>query len=269
MRLTHEQLAGMWVEGDWSGLWMAAIPWVQLAGSSLHVEHPEDMLQEGYLAAGLEVRHWNPALSKFQAHIYARTKHRMLDYLRKSGRRPMAPLDQEEPEEGEPVGFSYQDAGYAPHGFGDPAEELARLGAPEAAEAFLRRLEPRVALRLRERWGLPTLDEGAGDPQRVADMAISQGVPRETMRDTIKNAHRAAAVPSANEYGGTGSIYPPKGRQSMGRFMTAAERHPGWWSGGVARSMGDGAAWRENLGGVWKDWSYKPTDADVLRGARR
>ncbi len=267
MRLTHQQLLDYRVSEDWSTLWIESIPWVRLAATSLRTNSVEDLLQEGYLAAGRAVREWNPDLSPFWGHIYAYTRNRMLNYLRAQGRRTGTPLESADSDVEGPEA-TYGDMGHVPQGYGDAAQELARIAAPGAAEALLRRLDPATAMRLRERWGLPAFDSEGGEETSVPEMAHAQGVPRESLRDSLVKAQKSLArEQSRGEYRSTGAVYAPPGRRPLPAYVPVEDRYPGFWSG-LAGAMGDVSAWRESVGTVWNDWSWKPQYSDIRNGCK-
>lgn len=257
-RLTTEELQALHDAKDWKALWVAAIPYVHMAATSFRTADKEDLIQHGLLAVGPEIRNWDPARSPFQAHIYARSKYAMSRRLKREARAANAAAELEQDAEQDaasPLGVTYDDSGHVPHGYGDPVAELARMGAPEAADRLLRRLPPEVALWLRELWGLPVLDEEA-EPTDTRRIGAARGIPKETMRRRLREAE---------EFLGR--------EQEAGQYPLTADRpvasESGFWNIGMASVMGDTGAWRESTGSVWKDWAYRPTADDIERGARR
>lgn len=257
-RLTTEELQALHDAKDWRALWVQAIPYVHMAATSFRTADKEDLIQHGLLAVGPEIRNWDPARSPFQAHIYARSKYAMSRRLKREARAANAAAELEQDAEQDaasPLGVTYDDSGHVPQGYGDPVAELARMGAPEAADRLLRRLPPEVALWLRELWGMPAFD-GQEEPGNVRAIAARRGIPRTSMNDILRKAKTFLVT-----------------EQEAGQYPFTADRpvasESGFWNIGMASVMGDTGAWRESTGSVWKDWAYRPTADDILRGARR
>lgn len=275
-RLTCAEYQALRDKEDWAALWVAAIPWVKFAASSIRTDHKEDMIQSVLLDVGGAVPKWDPAKGNFPTYIRRVATRRMLNFVRDralaDGRqRPLHDFidDDDEPsahqERPQPT---YADAGYAPEGFRSAEDELSREHAAESVEIFLAQLPVLLSLMVREAFGLPVL-ESHDDEMQVKDIAAERGIPRQTLghqleraRKTMSANHRAVYVKV------TAPLYPPEGKVSW-RTHLPASRIPGFWDMGVASVMGDTDAWRESTGAVHGDWAWKPTDTDVMRGAKR
>lgn len=275
MRKTNAEYVAMLTAQDWGGLWEAAVPYVKFAVSSFKTDSREDATQEVLLHVGRLLHKWDPVRGPFTQFVTARARYEMMDYVRraagrsKKGQQKFQPaadierlVDDDEESVLEPT---YGDTWGVPEGFGSPEAELARLGSAAAVEALLARLEPSLALKFRERWGLPILDE---EPEEaaLADIADARGQNRETVRLQIEAGKKyLCAVHRRGHTSERGSIYPPPG---MEPWPQRPRGEPGFF---VGRSdiVNDVNLWRDNVSGVWTDWAWKPSDADVLRGCKR
>lgn len=280
-RLSHNELAALHASKDWGQLWVQAIPWVKFAVSSFKCESREDATQEVLLHIGEQLSKWDPARGAFSQFILARARYEMLDYLRlskhrsHSGKQKIQPPTQltflpDDEEDSETAAEpTYEDTGAVPQGFGSIEAELTRLGAAKAAEAFLRRLEPSLALRFRQRWGFPVLDEYPEDETGLPEVAAVSGVPETTLRrkfELAKNKWRERCEPRHTS--NKASIYPPKGREPWPQFQPDANVGS-FWDMGTSSAMGDCAVWRESVGSVYSDWSWKPLPSDIENGCKR
>lgn len=275
-RLTSAEYEALRDKEDWKSLWVAAIPWVKFAATSIRTDHREDLIQTALLHMGTVVSEWDPAKAAFPTFAQRVAKNRMIDFLRrKEVMDERYPQLQEDDEATDDLGthamrpqLTYSDTGHVPEGYGDANAELERQHASDSVERFLAQLPNLLSLLIRESFGLPVL-ELHEDPKMLKDIASDRGIPRPTLGHQLD---RAKKIMSANQRTAyvtpTTSLYPPEGRQSQ-RTHRPADRHPGFWNMGVASAMGDTDAWRESAGTVWSDWAWKPTDADILRGAKR
>lgn len=281
-RLSHDDLAFLHYKEDWGALWTQAIPWVKFAVSSFKCDSKEDAIQEVLLHIGEQLPKWDPERGPFSQFILARARFEMLDHIRlsknrsHSGKQKIQPPAQLSliPEDDEDFVSvfepTYEDMGAVPEGFGAPETELARLGAPKAAEAFLRRLEPSLALRFRQRWGLPVLDEYPEGETELQDVAAASGLHRNTLRRKFEKAQKEWCADARPQHTSqAASIYPPKGREPWPQYQDVDDFRPGFWNMGISSAMGDIAVWRESVGSIWGDWSWKPTDFDVENGCKR
>jgi hypothetical protein len=280
VRKTNAEYVAMLAAQDWGGLWEAAVPWVKFAVSSFATDSREDATQEVLLHIGQMLHKWDPARGPFTQFITARARYEMMDYVRRAAGRSKTGHQKFFPSAGLTSGGddaadadhklhpTYEHAQSVPESFGDPAEELARVGSAAAVEALLARLEPSLALKFRERWGLPILDEEPEETQ-LKDIAASHSVHRDALRREMDAAQRFLRTSQkATHDTSVTSIYPPQGRDCWPQVLSAAERYPGFWHGRV-NAMNDLAVWRDNVSNVWENWSWKPTDLDVFRGCKR
>lgn len=271
-RLTSKELELLRDEGDWKALWIAAVPWVKFAASSLRTDEREDLIQDGLLSVGANIKSWNPALGRFSTFVCSVARNAMLTHIERKDRKAAATreLDVEQPDNQEwsPLPqATYSDTAHTPAGFGDPTVELSRQFASDAAETLLTELNASESLLLRENLGLPILDDPA-EAMQIKEIAASRGVPRQTMNRDILELQRFLSARQAQRYTSTHmNIYPPEGREPLPPIISADRRHPGFWSG-LASAMGDTDAWRESVGSVWNDWSWKPLDQDIMNGAK-
>lgn len=267
-RLSTEELRDLHATKDYRGLWAACVPWVDLAISSLRISEREDVTQAVLLEMGREVKRWDPVRGKFQGHIYARARFAAMKFLKASKRdaQSATALDSLEEDEFEAPGLTYADTSHIPEGFGDIASEIAREGASEAVERLLARLDPRTALCFREIWGLPVLDERL-EPQTVLSVALARGKDAETFRRSMKESSENLSFRSAEAQIEGMALRPPAGYGSFRTNLPVDERYVGFWQG-LREIIGDGAAWRESVGGVYGDWSWKPDNLAIKNGCK-
>lgn len=274
-RLTNQQLEALKEEQNWKALWTAAIPWVHFAAGSLHTDDKEDLIQDGLLHVGAQIRKWEPKAGRFSTFVVNVARNVMLVSLKRRDlrRNSMTQMPEEDPSAEDHRTVTpptYEATDHTPEGFGDPAKELSREFSHEAAETLLTELNAGDSLRLREYLGLATID-AAEDPVPVGKMAVRHNIPQqamsrelieihETLKAKLRERQREQYMKNSNW------LYPPKGRIPW-RTNIPADRFPGFWSG-MAGVIGDADAWRESTGSVWKDWSWKPTDFDILNGAK-
>lgn len=88
--LTPDELRVLHAARDWRVLWQAAIPIVKhavtklLRSGQLSTDSAtDDLLQEGYLAAGPAIKSWNPDAGMFSTWISHAVRGAMLDHLRR------------------------------------------------------------------------------------------------------------------------------------------------------------------------------------------
>lgn len=275
-RLTSQELEALRTSANWKALWAAAIPWVNFAASSLRTDQREDLIQDGLMKVGKDIKSWDPTLGRFSTFVCTVARRAMLTHIGRKNRigdpeREFHDVDASGHDDSGNATLmpTYGDTGHTPEGFGDPATEIAREFSRDAAETLLTELNASDSLLLREYLGLPTFDDPA-EVMPVKDIATSRGDLRSTvsvrlmrLQETMRNAQRD------REYRGSStSIYPPPGKQPWCTNLQASKNHVGFWTGGVASAMGDTDAWRESVGSVWKNWSWKPTDLDISRGAK-
>lgn len=276
-RLTTEQLKALQDLEDWQSLWVAAIPWVKFAAMSLRTGDREDLIQDGLLEAGRQLKNWDSTRGQFSTFINNVARNAMLKHIKRKDRRHEVTraifegLSKDSVDCETTVVYpdpTYRDTPHTPEGFGDPAEEIGRAHVRAAAERLLQELDAGKSLMLREYFGLPVLDSH-DDAQTASEMGAARGVPRQTMEYRIRTAqkHFGEAM-KAGYMPSTVSIY-PQGQESRRTTITADERWPGFWNIGLASAMGDVDVWRESVGTVWNDWSWKPTAADIARGAKK
>lgn len=274
-RVTSAELQKFKDEQDWKALWTAAIPYVKFAASQMKSFSREDLLQDGLLAMQRIVQLWDPARGKFSSFVITRAKYAMLRAQKKTMTAQMMGtiLEQdshfEENEEG-PGELSYGEADHTPEGFGDPAAEIARWCAPEAAEKLLGHLPAETSLMLREIMGLPILDS-QDEPEQVVKLHRRRGISRATayVRMNMAFAKISDSMRRDGQGKSTGSLYPPEGRVRWRTNIRADLQWPGFWNQSLSSVMGDNDAWRESVGSVWNDWAWKPTDFDIMNGAKR
>lgn len=274
-RLTSAELESLRDKEDWKNLWLAAFPWVKFVATSIRTEHREDMLQTALLTVGSAIPKWDPTRANFWTYVQRVARRRMLNYVRDMAiaETRVQQLDEFSHDENEPT-FSerphptYAATSHTPEGFRSAEEELSRHFAADSVEIFLAELPSLLSLMVREVFGLPVL-ESHDDERQITDVAAERGIPRPTLGHQIERARKTMSANQRAVYvTSTTPLYPPEGRQSQ-RTHRPADRYPGFWNMGVASAMGDIDAWRESAGTVWGDWAWKPTDADILRGAKR
>jgi RNA polymerase sigma factor (sigma-70 family) len=272
-RLTTDELRALREQQDWKGLWFAAILWVKYAAAEVRGEDREDMIQAALLKVGRAIPKWNPNDSEFSTFINTVARNEMLEFQRKKRFRDehARVLDNEADVEGTDGSVygapqaTYQDMSHVPAGFASPAEELARLFAVDTAEWFLGQVDNLTSIAMRELFGLPVLEE-PGTETTITKMAAARGVRQQRMSERLAAAQKFIGEQLEQQYmGNTESIYPPEGRVP---WVTHRPAPSSFWSG-LTSVMGDTDAWRDSTGSVWGDWSWKPTDADILRGAKK
>lgn len=278
-RLTSKELELLRDEGDWKRLWAAAVPWVRFAASSLRTDEREDLIQDGLLEVGRQLKNWDPTRGRFSTFICNVARTSMLKHIMRKNRRKAPILDMnnwDEMNSDHDTEFgvlpSYRDTAHTPEGFDDPVVELARQFSQETAEILLAELNAADSFLLREAFGLPILDD-PGETKSIKDLAASRGVLRKTFVTRITAAKNRSSAPRLPGYVGNmmtahEATYPPEGRKSWCTNLQASKNHVGFWVGSIASAMGDTDAWRESVGAVWKDWSWKPTDQDIINGAK-
>jgi DNA-directed RNA polymerase specialized sigma24 family protein len=274
-RLTIEQLKALRAEGNWKELWTQAIPWVRFTASMLRTDEMEDLIQDGLIAVGKEIKNWDPDRGHLSTFVKTVSRNAMLWHITRKDRRRDASLELHDDgdvlEDGvlRRAGPTYSDTVHTPEGFGDPATEIGRLFSRSAAETLLQQLDAYDSLVLREHFGLPVLEQEGNQDATSSALAKAQGLPVRTYGWRKDRAQRNLAEVQERFYiNNTMSIYPPEDRQPHRTHIPADERHPGFWNG-MAEAMGDVDAWRESTGTVWNDWSWKPTEADIENGAKR
>jgi RNA polymerase sigma factor (sigma-70 family) len=272
-RLTSLELRAMKEKQDWNSLWKAAMPWVRFAATSVRGSDREDMIQEALINVGRAIPRWDPNQGEFSTYVQKIAKNKMLNFQRDKRRRDESSRHfgdgmEESHEDGTPSPLAtYCDTGHVPRGFRDPAEELASQHAAETVEQFLSQLDSLTDQVLREMVGMPVLDEH-GDEKYIKDLAKSRGIPATTLVSRLEVVRKSFVAKRRTGYvRDTHSIYPPEGREPWVTNLQANKNHAGFWIGQA--DIVDTDVWRESTGTVWKDWSWKPTDEDILRGARK
>jgi RNA polymerase sigma factor (sigma-70 family) len=273
-RLTIDELKALKNAQDWNALWTAAIPWVKFAASSIRTNEREDMIQVGLLKVGAALPRWNPDAGHFSTFVHKVARGAMLNFVRdketrEGHTRVMNDEDSHHEEESAaPAQLTYADTNHTPMGFGEPAREISRETAPEAVEYILAEVDDVMSLVLREQMGMAVLDD-QDDAMMVKDLAAARGLPATTLNTRLNAVRKKLVAKLESGYMGiTQSIYPPAGRRPWVSHQPADRRHPGFW-GDLASVMGDTDAWRESVGTVRPDWSWKPTDLDIQNGARK
>jgi DNA-directed RNA polymerase specialized sigma24 family protein len=267
-RLTSDELKALREKEDWQALWAYAVSWVKYVATTIKTNEREDMIQDALLVVGKAVPKWDPAKSQFPTYVRRVAKNAMLNHVYSKTYRAerTAALDVEDldtdsgPMAG--MGFTYGDTNYTPQGFGDPVSEIGREFAAESVEHFFKELDNLMALALREIFGLPVLDEQE-EERYTLEVARANGLTRDAIAHRMEKLQEAARKTQSQRYT---SKTQPEGKAAH-RTHLEANRHPGFWQG-MAGAMGDTDAWRESVGTVWKDWSWKPTDEDIMRGAK-
>jgi RNA polymerase sigma factor (sigma-70 family) len=130
--MTSDQQRAAHTRQDWRALWLDGLPLVRFtltrmrANGELLSPVDDDLLQEGYLAAGEAVRLWQPPLGAFSTFLVSWIRGRLLTYLNKagssfSGRAVVAGPLPDETVDG--PGTSYAYTASEPEGYADPLEE--------------------------------------------------------------------------------------------------------------------------------------------------
>lgn len=279
-RLTSKELELLRDEGDWKALWATSVMLVKYTARLLRTDEREDLIQDGLLEVGRQIKNWEPARGKFSTFICNVARTSMLKHIARKNKRnePVVSLHNETDFSdahgiGSPVPApTYRDTGHTPAGFDDPITELARQFSQEAAETLLAELNASDSLILREYFGLPILDDPA-ESRLVKDIAASRGLPQQTFSSRVSIAQKRLgeslrAGYTFNNMTPHEATYPPEGRKSWCTNLQANRNHVGFWVGSIASAMGDTDAWRESTGAVYNDWSWKPTDEDIRKGAK-
>lgn len=278
-RLTSVQLEKLREEGDWKALWAASVMLVKYTARLLRTDEREDLIQDGLLEVGRQIKNWEPARGKFSTFICNVARTSMLKHIARKNKRnepALAFLGDDQVIRGEDNALqpqpTYRDTAHTPAGFDDPITELARQFSQEAAETLLAELNASDSLILREYFGLPILDDPA-ESRLVKDIAASRGLPQQTFSSRVSIAQKRLgeslrAGYTFNNMTPHEATYPPEGRKSWCTNLQASKNHVGFWVGSIASAMGDTDAWRESVGSVFNDWSWKPTDEDIRKGAK-
>lgn len=183
-RLSHTDLAAAHGRQQWAVLWQHAIPLVKLTVGRMARGNKqaapdvyEDMVQEGYVVAGVALREWDPFECAFSTHIMNSVRWQLISHLGETrnhgiGSRAQKPVvlnmgdsrdgmfgfgSDEYAEEDEDDGTfdaaltydgvlrpsgQYDGYGSAPEGLGNPADEADRITAEAALCNALDEMSP-------------------------------------------------------------------------------------------------------------------------------
>lgn len=154
-QLNHSQLADLRDNAAWSQLWLYAMRGYRLAIASLlrsgqarAADVDDDLAQAGALAVGEAVRRWDPLESTLLTYVTAYVRGSLLNQLVSRTTPPGVALDDVDTdvEDGEPAltydgllleSGQYDGLGETPEGYGDPADEAARLQEQGIARRLL------------------------------------------------------------------------------------------------------------------------------------
>lgn len=229
-KLTHAELAAAQERGDWQLLWQQAMPLVKLTvGRMLKSKErdedvADDMIQQGMLIAGEEMRAWKPLECTFSTWVTRQVEWRLghAQAERNNGgvgsraqnpiilslgdERPDARTDGDTDDNEDDGTFEaaltysgvvkpggqHDGDGYVPAGFGDPSDE-ADVGAEARVRAVLQHLSERNQHMLCSIYGI-----GGGRPQTVAEYAAAHDMPLRTLERRLAETKLLLAVKLRN-----------------------------------------------------------------------
>jgi hypothetical protein len=261
-RLTDIELRNALDRQDWNALWLAADPWVKFAMAELNCGS-DDALQVGRKAAGKAVRTWRPEQYAFSTHIRTYARSALIDWLRasKTGGVGSAwqarqgspstvislndPVVPAAPGDDSGSGATHLDhLTYGDLGFTDGSEdELLGLDAPERLSRLLDRLhgdDSKFMKELIRAGGVRAFSRLVGVPA----MTISRQTHR-IVKKLVVHRRKTSVI-----------------RDMDGTHLPFFPQFPQTYDNESGRRLFD-----ETHSCPMADWSYKPTAADLAKGA--
>lgn len=229
-RLTHAELAGAQERGDWTLLWRQAMPLVKLVIKRMRrdgvavadsADDSDELLQQGMLIAGEQMRTWKPLECSFSTHITKTVRWYLGHALAEASNagigsraqnpvilslgddRPGAGSADEDDEEGDDGSFEaaltyegvvmpggqHDGAGHVPEGLREPSDEADKTYLKNAVRAALQHLTEEEQDLVCAVFGL-----SGGKEQSLRDYAKAREIPLRTVERRLANAKAILAV---------------------------------------------------------------------------
>lgn len=183
--MNAEELRAAHAAQDWRVLWEQTIYIVKhsvrrllQAGQLAPERASDDLLQEGYMAAGRAVKTWNPDLGMFSTWISHAVRGAMLDHLRREASGMIGGRDAGH------LTISFEDALTQDMDGEEPTEEMERLRLAAQVRVALASLEERERELLKRWYGIDC------EPEPMEMICAQMGVSRMHAWRLIKNSYK-------------------------------------------------------------------------------